>query len=76
MLYEGEVRVTATKVGDHGVREKRLTHSELGHLSKADVPMLHHLKEFRLKFVDRYNPFQPLDFAKSSRRAIPWTSLA
>jgi len=37
----------AVQLGFGGVKEKRLTKAELGHLKKADAPAVRHLAEFR-----------------------------
>lgn len=44
----------AIQLGYEQVAEKKLSKPEQGHLKKAGVPMLKHLKEFRLEDTDKF----------------------
>ncbi|XP_064994924.1 large ribosomal subunit protein uL3c-like [Musa acuminata AAA Group] len=50
----------AVQVGYRRVRDRKLTKPELGHLEKAGAIPMRHLQEFRLQFVDGFEPGQRL----------------
>lgn len=53
---------TAVQVGYEVVAERKITKPEVGHLKKAGTPPLRHLREFRVKSVEGYEPGQQLQF--------------
>jgi len=54
---------TAIQVGVEETKSKRLTKGQLGHLEKAGLPPLRHLREVRLSDVDEYEIGQKLTVA-------------
>lgn len=48
-------RYQAIQIGFQTAKEKHLTQAELGHLKKADLPLLSHLTEVRLEDLDGFN---------------------
>jgi len=54
---------TAIQVGMQEAKPKHLTKGQLGHLEKAKLPPLRHLREIRLSSVDEYEVGQRLTVA-------------
>lgn len=52
---------TAVQVGYEVVKEKKLTKPELGHLAKAGLPPLRHLREFKIADASSYEVGQQLN---------------
>lgn len=50
----------AVQVGYQVVAERKLTKPEVGHTTKAGAPPLRHLREFKVKNVDGYEPGKQL----------------
>lgn len=51
---------TAIQIGFGETKPKRLTKGQKGHLQKADLPLLRHLREIRIPNVDDYEVGQKL----------------
>lgn len=52
---------SAVQVGYQVVRDTKLTKPERGHCEKAGTPPLRHLREFKVKSIDGYEPGQQLN---------------